>query len=117
MELQDVNLEELEKRHKRERDGKIKERLHYLLLLKEGYTDRGIKKICHTSRSSVSFWHCRFRVFIFDRATWHKNNLVVGYKTANTTHDTIKELRTSLKSFWDKQIRFFLYKYVTPHRD
>ena len=61
MELKDVDLEELEKRYKRERDGKIKERLHYLLLLKEGYSDRDIEKICHTSKSKVSFWHCRFK--------------------------------------------------------
>jgi len=45
MELEDVDLKELEKRYKRERDGKIKERLHYLLLLKEGYRDRDIEKI------------------------------------------------------------------------
>jgi len=39
MELKDIKLEELEKRYKSERDGKIKERLHYLLLLKEGYVE------------------------------------------------------------------------------
>jgi hypothetical protein len=53
MELEDVNLEELEKKYKRERNGKIKERLHYLLLLKEGYKDRDIEKICHTSKTKA----------------------------------------------------------------
>ena len=66
MELKDVDLKELEKRYKRERDGKIKERLHYLLLLKEGYRDRDIEKICHTSKSKVSFWHCRFKAEGFE---------------------------------------------------
>lgn len=61
MELKDVDLEELEKRYKRERNGKIKERLHYLLLLKESYSDRDIEEICHTSKSKVSYWHCRFK--------------------------------------------------------
>lgn len=66
MELKDVDLKELEKRYKRERDGRIKERLHYLLLLKEGYVDRDIEKICHTSKSKVSFWHCRFKAEGFE---------------------------------------------------
>ena len=66
MELKDVDLKELEKRYKREREGRIKERLHYLLLLKEGYGDRDIEKICHTSKSKVSFWHCRFKAECFE---------------------------------------------------
>ena len=64
--MKDVDLKELEKRYKRERDGRIKERLHYLLLLKEGYGDRDLEKICHTSKSKVSFWHCRFKAEGFE---------------------------------------------------
>ncbi len=66
MELKDVDLEELEKRYKRGRDIKIKERLHYLLLVKESYSDRNIKKICHTSKSKVSYWYCRFKAEGFE---------------------------------------------------
>lgn len=98
----------------------------------------------------VKRMHKRYKkvLFIFDRATWHKNNLVVGYfkenkdtidymflptgaadidpveecwrqtrenKTANTTHNTIKELRTSLKTFWNKQpFTLDLSNYLCP---
>lgn len=87
-------------------------------------------------------------LFILDRATWHKNSLVIRYfkenkktidymflptrasdldpveecwrqtrekKTANTAHNTIKELRTSLKSFWNKQpFSLKLSNYLCP---
>lgn len=94
--------------------------------------------------------HKRYKkvLFILDRATWHKNNLVMGYfkenketidymflptgasdldpveecwrqtrekKTANTAHNTVKELRTSLKSFWNKQpFSLTLSNYLCP---
>jgi len=94
--------------------------------------------------------HKRYKkvLFILDRATWHKNNLVIGYfkenketidymflptgasdldpleecwrqtrenKTANTAHNTVKELRTSLKSFWNKQpFNLTLPNYLCP---
>ena len=76
MELKDINLEELEKS-----------------------LDKNVVIICiHQTKEEVLEFvkrmHKRYKnvLFIFDRATWHKNNLVVGYKTANTTHNTIKEL-------------------------
>jgi len=39
----------------------LKEEINYLLLLKEGYNDREIAKLCHTSKSKVSFWYCIFK--------------------------------------------------------
>lgn len=92
MELKDVNLEELEKRYKRERNGKIKERLHYLLLLKEGYKDRDIEKICHTSKSSVSFWHCRFKEEGFEGFRDKKGR----GKKAKLSEENLKELDSIL---------------------
>ena len=92
MKLKDVNLEELEKRYKRERNGKIKERLHYLLLLKEGYKDRDIEKICHTSKSSVSFWHCRFKEKGFDGLRDKKGR----GKKAKLSEENLKELDSIL---------------------
>ena len=93
MELKDVDLEELEKRYKRERDGKIKERLHYLLLLKEGYSDRDIEKICHTSKSKVSFWHCRFKAEGFEGLHDKKGR---GKKSKLSEAD-LKELKSILE--------------------
>ena len=94
--------------------------------------------------------HKRYKkvLFILDRATWHKNNLVMGYfevnkktldymflpagapdldpveecwrqtrekKTANKAHNTVKALRTSLKSFWNKQpFDLILSNYLCP---
>jgi hypothetical protein len=81
--------------------------------------------------------HKRYKkvLFILDRATWHKNNLVIVLptgasdldpleecwrqtrenKTANTAHNTVKELRTSLKSFWNKQpFNLTLPNYLCP---
>lgn len=94
--------------------------------------------------------HKRYKkvLFILDRATWHKNELVMGYfkenketidymflptgasdldpveecwrqtrekKTANRAHNTVKELRTSLKSFWNKQpFNLNLSNYLCP---
>jgi len=93
MELEDGDLEELEKRYKRERDGKIKERLHYLLLLKEGYNDRDIEKICHTSKSKVSFWHCRFKAEGFEGLHDKKGR---GKKSKLSEAD-LKELKSILE--------------------
>ena len=43
---------------------------------------------------------------------WHQTR---ENKTANTSHDTIKELRTSLKSFWNKQpFTLDLSNYLCP---
>ncbi len=94
MELKDVDLKELEKRYKNERDGKIKERLHYLLLLKEGYSDRDIEKIYHTSKSKVSFWHCRFKAEGFEGARDKKGR---GRKSELSEAD-LKELNSILEN-------------------
>jgi len=61
-----ISVKELEEKYKIERDGKIKERLHMILLLKDGYSCRKAADICHTSKSNVSFWNVRFQEMGYD---------------------------------------------------
>jgi transposase len=61
-----VSANELEERYKTEKDSKIKERLHMIILLKEGYHCRDVAKIHHTSKSKVSFWNVRFQKMEYD---------------------------------------------------
>ena len=61
-----TSIKDLEERYKTEKDGKIKERLHMIILLKEGYPCRAVAKICCTSKSRVSFWHVRFQKMGYD---------------------------------------------------
>lgn len=61
-----ISIKDLEEKYKTEKDGKIKERLHLIILLKEGYSCRDVAKICRTSKSKVSFWHVRFQKMGYD---------------------------------------------------
>ena len=61
-----ISIKDLEEKYKDERNGKIKERLHMILLLKDGYSCRKVAGICHTSKSTVSFWHVRFQEMGYD---------------------------------------------------
>lgn len=61
-----VSANELEERYKTEKDSKIKERLHMIVLLKDGYSCRDVAKIHHTSKSKVSFWNVRFQKMGYD---------------------------------------------------
>ena len=58
--LENVSLKELDRRFKVEKDRKVKERIHILLLLKEKYTQIEVSDILHLSVGKVPFWKARF---------------------------------------------------------
>ncbi|MEA2097029.1 MAG: winged helix-turn-helix domain-containing protein [Candidatus Cloacimonadota bacterium] len=58
--FKNVSLKELDRRFKLEKDRKVKERIHILLLLKEKYTQLEISDILHISTGKVPFWKARF---------------------------------------------------------
>ena len=60
MELKDVGLKELSSLYSGEGDKDVKERLHILLLLREGYVQRDVSKVLHVSVGKVPFWKRRF---------------------------------------------------------
>jgi len=100
MDSNNIFVNELEERYKTERSGKIKERLHMIILLKEGYSCRDVAKVYPTSKSKVSFWHVRFQKMGYDglkdkegrgikpqlsdeQITYLDKKLSVPYKMAN----------------------------------
>ena len=64
--LKDISVKEIEKRYKAEGNSKIKQRLHILLLLREGWTQREVSKMLHTSNGKVPFWKARYESGGFD---------------------------------------------------
>src|SRR3990167_4190717 len=64
--LKEISASDLEKKYKKEKDRKIKQRLHILLLLKEGWTQREVAKMLHISNGIVPFWKVRFESGGFD---------------------------------------------------
>lgn len=64
--LDDVNLGVLRGWFDSEVDGVVKERLHILLLLREGYVQREVSSVLHVSVGKVPFWKKRFERFGFD---------------------------------------------------
>ena len=58
--LKEISLNELETKYKKEKDRKIKQRLHIILLLREGRTQREVAKMIHISNGIVPFWKARF---------------------------------------------------------
>ena len=58
--LKEISVEELETKYKKEKDRKLKQRLHILLLLREGWTQREVAKMLHISNGIVPFWKARF---------------------------------------------------------
>ena len=58
--LNKISVKELEQKYKKEKDRKIRQRLHILLLLREGWTQREVAKMIHISNGIVPFWKKRF---------------------------------------------------------
>lgn len=58
--LKEISISDLEKRYKKEKDRKLKQRFHILLLLREGWTQREVAKMLHISNGIVPFWKARF---------------------------------------------------------
>ena len=58
--LKEISASDLEKRYKKEKDRKIKQRLHILLLLRESWTQREVAKMLHISNGIIPFWKSRF---------------------------------------------------------
>ena len=58
--LKEISVSDLERRYKKEKNTKIKQRLHILLLLREGWTQREAAKMLHISNGIVPFWKARF---------------------------------------------------------
>ena len=58
--LKEISVKELEIRYKKEKDRKLKQRIHILLLLREGWTQREVSKMLHISNGIVPFWKARF---------------------------------------------------------
>ena len=59
--LKEISISDLEKRYKKEKDRKLKQRIHILLLLREGWTQREVAKMLHISNGIVPFWKSRFQ--------------------------------------------------------
>ena len=64
--LNKISVKELEQKYKKEKDRKIKQRLHILLLLREGWTQREVAKMIHISNGIVPFWKKRFELGNFE---------------------------------------------------
>jgi transposase len=64
--LKEISVSNLEKIYKKEKDRKLKQRLHILLLLREGWTQREVAKMLHISNGIVPFWKARFESGGFD---------------------------------------------------
>lgn len=60
MRLKEISVSNLKKRYKKEKDRKLKQRLHILLLLREGWTQREVADMLHISNGIVPFWKARF---------------------------------------------------------
>lgn len=60
--LKEISVKDLEQKYKKERNAKIKQRLHTLLLLREGWTQREAAKMLHISNGIVPFWKKRFEM-------------------------------------------------------
>lgn len=58
--IKEISIKELEQKYKKEGNTKIKQRLHILLLLREGWTQREVAKMIHISNGIVPFWKARF---------------------------------------------------------
>ena len=58
--LKQFSAKQLEQKYKKEKDRKIRQRLHILLLLREGWTQREVAKMFHISNGIVPFWKARF---------------------------------------------------------
>lgn len=58
--LKKISVSYLELKYKKEKDRKLKQRLHILLLLREGWTQREVAKMLHISNGIVPFWKSRF---------------------------------------------------------
>ena len=64
--LNEISVKELEQKYKKEKDRKLRQRLHILLLLREGWTQREVAKMIHISNGIVPFWKKRFEFGGFD---------------------------------------------------
>lgn len=58
--LKAYSLRVIEKHFKKEKDVKIKVRLHLILFLRESYTQREVASMLKVSKGLVSFWKKRF---------------------------------------------------------
>ena len=58
--LKEISVKKIEQKYKKEKNAKIKQRLHILLLLREGWTQREAAKMLHISNGIVPFWKARF---------------------------------------------------------
>lgn len=58
--LKEISVKDFEKKYKKEKNQKVKQRLHILLLLREGWTQREVAKMLHISNGIVPFWKKRF---------------------------------------------------------
>lgn len=66
MRLFDYSLQELEDAYKAEEDVRVRERLHLLLYLREGWTQREVAQMIRISNGKVPFWKERFESDGFD---------------------------------------------------
>ena len=64
--LKESSIKTIEKKYKKEKDIKLKQRLHILLLLREGWTQREVAKMLRISNGIVPFWKARFESGGFD---------------------------------------------------
>ena len=64
--LKEISIKKIEQKYKKEKDIKVKQRLHILLLLREGWTQREVAKMLHISNGIIPFWKARFESGGFD---------------------------------------------------
>ena len=116
--LKEISVNELEKRYKKERDRKLKQRLHILLLLREGWTQREVAKMLHVSNGIVPFWKARFESGGFDNLNDKEGR---GIKS-KMSDEELSMLRSAIEfpiptgdgyyRWWkSKDVRIFLNEY------
>lgn len=62
MKLTNKPLSFFEKKFKCEKNSRVRERFHILLLLREGYAQREVSSMLHISKGKVPFWKKRFEL-------------------------------------------------------
>lgn len=64
--LKEFKVNKFEQKYKCEKDARMKQRLHILLLLREGYTQREVARMLHVSNGKIPFWKSRFETEGFE---------------------------------------------------
>lgn len=92
MKLTDKPLSFFEKKFKTEKNSRVRERFHILLLLREGYAQREVSSMLHISKGKVPFWKKRLES---DGITGLEDKVGRGVKS-NLTDEQLSMLGSAL---------------------